>query len=231
MFGAFWHDVLFQPLLNALFFLYNEASGENLGIAVIELTVAIRLILLPFSIVSERKQARLESLSREVGEIRQHYRNDSVRQREEARKLFRRYRVYPWAKMVVLGVQILVLILLYQTFIGGLRIERLHDLYPFVRHPDFVNTFFLGFNVATRNVWWAIAVGVFLFVEIAFAQQQRRNTLGRRDFVYRYAFPVAAALVLTRLPMVKSIFILTSMFFSAALFGVRKGMTTECPPK
>lgn len=223
----FWHDVLYRPLLNALVFLYQNAAGENLGLAVIELTVAIRIILLPFSVISERKQSLLESLSRKIAEIERHFKNDPVKQREEARKVLRQHRVNPWAKMVVLGIQVLVLVLLYQVFLGGMQAEKFGDLYAFVRRPDFINTDFFGFDVASRNLWWAIAVGALLFIEIIIVQAQRRHLLQRRDIFYRYALPIASAVVLYQLPMVKSLFILTSMAFSAILFGVRKGVTSQ----
>lgn len=225
--GNLWHDVLYQPLLNALFFLYNTVAAENLGLAIVELTVALRLMLLPISLISERKASVLESLSDRLAETEKNFKNDPVKQREETRKLLKKHRVSPWAKMLVLGVQVLVLVLLYQVFVGGLQPAKLVDLYTAVRRPDFVNTMFLGFNVALRNVWWAIAVGVLLFVEIVIAQRERRHTLERRDVFYRYAFPIAATVILLKLPMVKSLFILTSMAFSAILFGVRKGVTTK----
>jgi len=219
-----WHVALYQPLLNALFFLYGTFARENLGLAIIELTVAIRLILLPLSILSERKTAMLASLSERIDETTAHFKNDPVKQREEARKILKQHRVNPWAKAIVLAVQVLVLVLLYQVFVGGLRSEKLVDLYPSVRRPDFVNTMFFGFDVGIRNGWWAIAVGVVLFLEIMIAQRERRGTLERRDIFYRYAFPLFAVGMLSLLPMVKSIFILTSMAFSAILFGVRKGI-------
>jgi hypothetical protein len=133
--------------------------------------------------------------------------------------------VNPWAKIVVLAVQVLVFLLLYQVFVGGMDTQKFSDLYAFLRRPDFINTNFFGFDVAARNVWWALAVGVLLFVEIAVVQYQRRHLLHRRDILYRYVFPIASVIVLSRLSMVKSIFILTSMAFSALLFGVRKGVT------
>lgn len=225
--AQFWHFALYQPLLNALFILYNTIAMENLGIAIIELTVALRLALLPLSLVSERKATMLERLSDRIAEMTANFKNDPVKQREETRKLLRQHRVNPWAKMVVLGAQVLVLVLLYQVFLGGLQAAKLGDLYASVRRPDYVNTMFFGFDVGQRNLWWAIAVGALLFIEIVIAQRGRRNTLERRDVLYRYLFPLTAVLILVRLPMVKSVFILTSMAFSAILFGARKGVTAE----
>ncbi len=227
MFSSFWHDVLYQPLLNGLFFLYGTIAAENLGLAVIALTILIRLLLLPLSILSERKAVRLASLSKKIAEAAAHFKNDPVKQREVARRLLKEQKVNPWAKAVVLAVQVLVLVLLYQVFVGGLRVEKLNDLYPFVRRPDFVNTMFVGFEVGQRNLWWAVAVGVILFLEIIAVQRERRHTLERRDVLYRYVFPIASIIVLSKLPMVKSLFILTSMAFSAILFGIRKGVTAK----
>jgi YidC/Oxa1 family membrane protein insertase len=223
--GQLWHDALYQPLLNALFFLYNTVASENLGVAVIELTILIRVILLPLSIISERKASRLAMISKQIASATAQFKNDPIKQREVTRRILKEQKVNPWAKAVVLAVQILVLVLLYQVFLGGLRSTKLNDLYGFVRRPDFVDTSFFGFDVGARNLWWAVAVGVILFLEIVIAQRERRHTLERRDILYRYAFPVAAAVVLAKLPMVKSLFILTSMAFSAILFGVRKGVT------
>jgi len=222
--AGLWHDYLYQPLLNLLFFLYDRFAGESIAIAVIELTVMVRLVLLPFSILSERKRSRLAALSERIEAVTKHFKNDRVKQREETRKLLKAHRVNPWAKVVALGAQLLVFLLLYQVFLGGLTDAKLLDLYPSVRRPDLVNVMFLGFNVARPNIWWAIAVGVLLFLEIVIDQASRRHTLDRRDIFYRYAFPLAVVLVLTQLPMVKSLFLLTSMAFSAMLYGVWRGV-------
>lgn len=225
MLEAFWHDALYRPLLNALIALYQYAAGENLGVAVIELTVLVRIILLPLSIISERKQATIEAVSKKFGEIQEAFKNDPVKQRQEGRKLLRAHRVSPWAKILVIGVQVLILVLLYQVFLGGMDPRKFDALYAFVQRPDFVNTDFFGFNAAQPSWWWSGAVGVLLFIEISVVQYQRRNLLHRRDLLYRYAFPIASVFVLQQLAMVKSLFILTSMLFSAILFGVRKGVT------
>ncbi|MDO8462842.1 MAG: YidC/Oxa1 family membrane protein insertase [bacterium] len=227
MLATLWHDALYQPLLNALFFLYDRAAGENLAIAVIELTVIMRLALLPFSVLAEHKRGKLETLSRAIEEIKRQFKNDPIKQRVEARKLLRQHKINPWAKIVVLGVQVLVLLVLYQVFLGGIDPAKLVDLYDGVRRPDIINTMFLGFDVALRNTWWAVGVGAMLFLEIAITQAPRRHALERRDVFYRYFFPIAAAVLLAYLPMVKSLFILTTMAFSAVIFGLRQGMTAD----
>ncbi|MBI2483048.1 YidC/Oxa1 family membrane protein insertase [Candidatus Uhrbacteria bacterium] len=222
MLATFWHEYLYQPLLNVLFILYDRTAGENLGVAIIELTVLMRIALLPFSVLSERKRGALEALSSQITDVDRHFKNDPVRKRAETRKLLKRHRVSPWAKFVVLGVQVLVFVLIYQVFIGGLQSEKLVDLYASVRRPDFVNTMFAGFNIAKRHLGWSIAVGVGLFVEILFMQRGERHRVVAREVAYRYIFPLAVTVILAQLPMVKSLFVMTSMAFSGLLFGARR---------
>ena len=67
--GHFWHDYLYTPLLNFLFFLYSGPAFGNLGVAVIELTVLLRTVLLPLTILEERSRYRFEKLNRRFESI------------------------------------------------------------------------------------------------------------------------------------------------------------------
>jgi membrane protein insertase Oxa1/YidC/SpoIIIJ len=222
---TWWHDLLYQPVLNALFVLYGSVAMENIGLAVIILTVVMRVLLLPLSVIAERNRGKIEALSERIADLGKHFKNDPVKLREETRKMLRANHLNPWAKAAVLGVQALLFLLLYQVFIRGLNAAQLGDLYAFVVRPEAVNTMFLGFDVAMKSNGWAIAVGVLLFVQIVIAQIPRKHALERKDVWFRFGFPISVALILAQLPMVKSLFVLTSMGFSAFLFSIRKGVT------
>jgi membrane protein insertase Oxa1/YidC/SpoIIIJ len=215
MLSIVWNEYLFRPVFNILIYFYNEWTVQNLGLAVIYLTILLRLILLPFSIVSVWKQAFYKKLSKEIAQISLAHKNDPILQNQEIREFLKIHRVNPWSKAIVLGVQALALVLLYQVFLGGIRGQKLGQLYSWVRHPDFVNTAFLGFDLGARNFLWAAAVGVFLFVEIGLEHRKKKEFLMNSDLVYKYFFPLFCFVVLYMLPMVKSLFILTSLVFSA----------------
>jgi len=51
-----WHDFLYQPVFNFLIWVYNNWTDQNLGWAVVYMTIILRLILLPFSIISEKNK-------------------------------------------------------------------------------------------------------------------------------------------------------------------------------
>lgn len=213
----FWNNFLYIPLFNALIWLYNGWAKENLGYAVILLTIILRVVLLPLSIVSERNKIRYRFLHEKVEEAKRAFKNDSVLYKEKVRELLKKYKVNPWAKTIVLGIQALVLVLLYQVFIHGITRSKLNVLYPFVDRPDIINANFYGFEMGVRDVWWAAAVGLVLFIEIYLDQRRRQSTVTRNEQIYAIIFPVMSFLALYLLPMVKSIFILTTLAFSYIL--------------
>ena len=228
--GQFWHDFLYTPLLNFLFFLYSGPAFGNLGVAVVELTVLLRFALLPFSIVDERNRFRYEKLNKKIEAIERDFKADHVKRAERIRELLKTHKVSYWSKVAVLGIQALVLVLLYQVFVSGIRFTRYEVLYTWVKVPEQVNTVFLGFNLAEKSLLWGSIVAVLLFLQIYTVQKQREHLIRRSDVMYLFLFPIFTLVVLMLLPMVKSLFILTSMLFSMFIFGVRKAFFKVPPP-
>jgi YidC/Oxa1 family membrane protein insertase len=221
MFHTIWHEFLYTPLLNSLIWLYNGPAFENLGVAIIYLTIAIRVILLPFTIVSERSKLLYEKLGQKIEKIGHDFKNDHIQKKEAIRKVMREHRVSPWAKVMVLAVQALILVLLYQVFIGGIN-GKLGDLYSWVDRPDFINTDFFGFDLGARTLFWSGLVGAVLFMEIFIDYRGRPTGLTRSEVAYMIFFPAAVFLTLWILPMAKSVFILTSLIFSMFVILIRQ---------
>lgn len=210
--NALWNDVLVQPLLDFLLLLYHTVAFGNLGVAVIELTILLRLALLPLNILAEKNTARDERLEFEVADIQKRYKDDPVLINEQIRDLFKKRRVRPWAKTLIFIAQLIVLVALYQVFQRGIG----------ARLATPVNATFLGFELGHRNLFWACLVGFILYLEISYEQRKLEHLLHKPDAVYRYAFPVFSIVVLSLLPMVKSLFVLTSMAFSLTVSTLRR---------
>lgn len=218
MLEIIWHDFLYQPVFNLLIWIYNNWTDTNLGWSVIYLTVILRLVLLPFSIVTERNQAKNINLDKEIEDLQKDFRNDPIRQKEEVRKLIKQKKITPWTKVFVLGIQILVLVLLYQVFLRGITGEKvIKILYQSVNFPGTINTVFYGFQLGqVHDLIWPGIVTLFLLVEIYFGYRKHKS-LTRADLAYFILFPAFSFLALWMLPMVKSLFILTSLIFSVII--------------
>ncbi len=216
-----WTHILYAPLLNALMWLYHYAAGENLGIAVILLTLALRIILLPLSLVAERDSYVFDKLTADIERISAETMHDPVQRKERIRDLLKERRLHPWAKVWGIIVQALALIVLYRVFVDGIRLH-IKDLYAWVPHPAEVNALFLGQEIGVRSALWAGVVAVTLFVEILVEQKRAPGEVTRNDLLYAIFFPLFTFLVLWWLPSVKSLFIFTSMLFSMGIVLIRR---------
>lgn len=215
MLQTIWFYFLYQPLFNALIWLYSNVAGSNMGWAVIWLTIFLRIILLPLNILSESNNHRKEKAVDEARKAVQSFKNDRVAQKEVIRGIMRKNKVSPWAKVLLLGIQALVLVLLYQVFIGGISGEKMiKNLYPVIDFPGKINNNFYGFDIGRpHDYFWAGIVAIYLFVFIMI-ENRHKSSWEKSDMYYMILFPVFTFLLLWYLPMVKSLFILTTMIFS-----------------
>jgi len=219
-----WTIYLFEPVFNCLVWLYGNIAHQNFALAVIYLTVGLRIILLPLSIIEERGKGKQEKLEEEVAAIEKNSHIDPMKKREVVRQLMRKFRVSPWAKMITMFALAILFLLLYQIFVGGLRPEKLVHLYAWNFHPDYINTMFLGFDVS-KSLWFlSLIPSLLLFVEIAYEQKKYPHLLNRSEAVYRYLFPIIVFVLLWKLPAIKSVFILTTMLFTLMIKGIVKSI-------
>lgn len=228
MLSYLWATYLYQPLFNALIWIYLNIADRNMGWAVVWLTIFLRIILLPLTFISERDAAREKDVQEQAKKAALAFKNDSVAQKEEIRRVMKKHRVSPWAKAALLGFQILVFVLLYQVFIRGITGERIIKLlYYWIDFPGKINTDFYGTNIgAVHDVFWPGIVAIYLFFSIYFNEFSR----GKKDsakITFLFLFPLFTFTVLWYLPMVKSLFILTTMIFSDIITFIRKMMFSE----
>ncbi|EKE06087.1 MAG: hypothetical protein ACD_19C00082G0003 [uncultured bacterium] len=223
MLTSIWNEWLYKPLFNLLIWIYNNWTNENLGWAVVNITILLRLALLPFSLISERNRVRNEVLIKDVKSLQNNVHMDEITKKQEIRKMMKSRKVQPWAKAIVLGMQALVLILLYQVFLRGITGDKIAKfLYPIIELPGSINTNFYGFDLGARNFFWAFLVGFFLFFEIYMNYKKLKLKIRKKDLAYFFLFPLIVFLALWFLPMVKSLFVLTSLLFSVIIHQFTK---------
>jgi len=88
--------VLYQPLFNALIILYQYLPGQDFGIAVIILTIIIKVVFYPLGAKGIQSQRALQGLQPKVKEIQERYKNDKARQAKETMELYKRENINPF---------------------------------------------------------------------------------------------------------------------------------------
>lgn len=162
----FLKAITYTPLFNILILFYDLIPGHDFGLAIIAVTVLIRVILAPLSIKAQRSQRELNKLNPQIQEIRNKYKNDQSAQGSAMMALYKEHGVNPIAGCLPLLIQIPILIVLYRVFIDGLNPSSLALLYPFIPNPGSIHQLFLGMiSVSQPNRLLAIAAGVLQFFQ------------------------------------------------------------------
>jgi YidC/Oxa1 family membrane protein insertase len=150
---------LIAPLYNVFVFLIGIMPGGDVGLAIIALTLFIRIVFYPAFAASIRTQMGMQAAEAELAEINKKYKDDPQTKTEKTMALFKERRIRPFASLLALVVQIPIFIALYYAFFReGLPKIDTSILYSFVHAPATVNTNFFGvINLLTPH---NIALGV-----------------------------------------------------------------------
>lgn len=152
--GFIFQELLYRPIFNVLVVIYNAIPGHDFGMAIIVLTVFIRLIFSKWSVRALRSQRQLAELQPKIKMVQEKYKNDRTVQAQAVMALYKEHQVSPMAGCLPLLIQLPFLIALYQAFLHGFSSENLKLLYPFVTKPAEINNTFLGLlDLSTRNTF------------------------------------------------------------------------------
>ena len=171
MISAFFHTAFYNPIYNALVALVAFIPGGDVGIAVIVLTIIIRVVLLPFSLSTARTQRAMKFLEPRIKELKEKHKNNKEQEALETLALYREARVNPFAGILTVFIQIPVLLALYWVFLyepfSTLDTARLYFLTPI---PHTVSLEFLGIvSVASKSIFLAVLAGFTQFLQARLA--------------------------------------------------------------
>lgn len=114
---------LFTPIFQAFFILLavlDKLTG-NIAIAIIGMTVIIRVVLIPVFRRQTVSTRRTQMLQPEVKEIQRRFKGDRLKQQEAQRQLYAERGINPAAGCLPALLQILLLIPMYSVFSQGLQ--------------------------------------------------------------------------------------------------------------
>jgi YidC/Oxa1 family membrane protein insertase len=147
-------------MLNGLVFFYNY-SGEDLGIAILILTLIVRALMFPLYKKSIKSQREMSIVQPIIKELQQKYANDRQKLTEELVKVYEKHKVNPFSSLLVLLVQLPIIIALYRVILNGFHPDQFGSLlYPFVETPSTINDLSLGFLNIKESKNWIIAAVV-----------------------------------------------------------------------
>jgi len=117
----------FSPIIDVfaavLVFLHKHVVGGSWGLAIIGLTVLVRLVLLPLTMKQFKSMQKMQLIAPQIKEMQAKYKDDKQRQSEEMMKLYKENGVNPFASCLPLVLQLPVLISLFYALRQNLKTD------------------------------------------------------------------------------------------------------------
>jgi len=113
-----------QPLITVcekVLLFFHDTVGTGWGLAIIFLTLTVRVLLLPLTLRQAKSMQRLQVLAPEIKKIQQKYKDDKQRQNQEMMRFYQENKVNPLASCLPLAVQFPFFIALYFMLRTDLR--------------------------------------------------------------------------------------------------------------
>jgi len=212
--GYLYHTFLYQPLVNALVFLYNTVAFGDLGVAIIILTVATRLLFFPLFQKMMRQQAILQKLKPEIDKIEKEFKGDIAKKGEAQMKLYKEHKVNPFSMIFVLAFQIILLIPLFQIFHGAPGTLDAKELYSFISAPGVFNHSFLGLiDLTSQSLVLIIIASLLQYWQTHLSMATQKNPApGTRQMAF--ITPLIIVVFLWSSPSAVWLYLLASNIFS-----------------
>lgn len=217
-----WNTLLYEPLLNALAFLVSVLPGADIGLAVIVLTILVKLILMPLSRRSIESQAEMNMLQPELNRIKE----SGASKEEQAKQtfeLYRKHKVNPFSGCLLVLIQIPIIFALYFVFLKGISFKEGY-IYSFIHIPEQVNILFLGLiDLTQKSMVLAILAGVSQYLQAYFMPKPAASNTTPGSFgesfqksmhlQMRYIFPFVVAFIAYSISGAVALYWITSNLF------------------
>ncbi len=221
--------IIYQPFLNVLVFFYwclgFVMDGKpDMGVAVILLTIFIRVLLLPLSIAGDRSEKERREIGSRVKELEETFASDPIRLEKEKKLVFKTNRRVLVSELINLAIQVAIALMLWKMFSTGLPGEDIHLIYPIM--PDvalpfnlnFMGLFDLSHTSYTLNAIQSILIFVLETISLYTSPYPvRRDEVVRLQLV----LPLVSFVIFMGLPAGKKLFVITSLIFSIILTLVK----------
>jgi len=227
--SAFFHAVVYDPLYNGLVFLVDVLPSHDVGIAVIILTIIVRIILFPLAKRAVIAQEQMKKIAPQVEIIKEKLKDNREEQGRAIFKLYKDNDIHPFASFGLILIQIPILFALYWIFaFGGLPEVKDALLYSFTPLPSNVNMEFLGaIDMAGKSLILAILAGLtqIIYTRLSMGAPKKHapsdGSFGKdmaRSFELqaRYVLPIIIGVVAYTVPSAAALYWVTSNTFMIA---------------
>lgn len=203
----FYTTFIYQPILASLTFIYHYAAFQDLGAAIILLTVAVRIILFPIFYKTAKDQSLMQALQPHIKKIQLDHKDNKEEQAKKLMELYREHSLNPFSGFLLIIVQLPILIALFRVFTKELAVFGNHTLFGLV-------------DLSTQNLAIAFLAAILQYFQSKLALPQTSATSGENNPLASTGkmmviiAPLMTFLILKNLPAALGIYWTASGLFS-----------------
>ena len=90
-----FHTIFYVPLYNALVFLSSIMPGGDIGLAIITLTILVKVILYPLFYKATMTQMMMKKVEPDIALIKEKYKDDQQTQTKKILEVYRTNKINP----------------------------------------------------------------------------------------------------------------------------------------
>lgn len=217
MLSTIFNELLHRPLVNLLVFLYDKVTFNDLGLAIIAMTIVIRIILFPLFHKLAHHQRMTQKIQPHIKKLQEVHKDNKEVQTKAIMALYGEYKINPLTPIFLLLLQLPILIALYGVFKEGFSEKALASLYPFISAPTSFNHYFLGFiDLNARNLLVVIIATVLQYIQGLVSAPKPGGDPQMAKLARNMIFigPAITLMILWNLPSALALYWLTSTAFS-----------------
>ena len=220
--------LFYQPIFNLLIFLYNIVPLHDLGLAIILLTLIIRLLLYPLNVKAIKSQKDLQTIQPEIEKIKEKHKDNKEKMGPELMALYKERNINPFSSCLPVLIQLPFLIAIYKVFFNILsKGEGMGALYTFVPNPGTIDTIAFGFiNFIEKNIWIALLAGLAQFWQSKMMMSKKQQVSSPMAAQMMYMMPVITVIIGANFPAGLTFYWLINTLFSVAqqylVLGIKK---------
>ncbi|MBU4315227.1 YidC/Oxa1 family membrane protein insertase [Patescibacteria group bacterium] len=170
----FFFTIFYQPLYNLLVGFYDLFPSAGMGLAIILVTILIKVLLFPFTFKSLRGQKQMNELQPKIAKIREDYKDDKEKMAKELMSVYKDNNVNPFSSCLPLLIQLPIFFALYRVLRDGLGQINTEYLYSFVHAPESINSIFLGIvDLASISIPLAVLAAIAQYFQVKLTMVQK----------------------------------------------------------
>lgn len=235
--SAFFHEVFYRPIFNALIAVYHYLPVHDLGVAIIVVTIATLVVLFWPSLIQIKSSQALQDLQPKLKALQAKYKDNREELAKQTMQLYKEHKFNPLSSCLPLLIQLPFFFALYRVFITGLSVDpvtrllnpsQLPNLYGHLRDIYTTTTLSpMSFGIinltAKHNIILALVVGAtqYFLTRLLSPKKAPPNVPGAKDEKtatsimqqMNYFTPISFAVISYILPAGLSLYYITWNIF------------------